>query len=129
MASLDCGAMRIASHRSGSTHRGRADRPRQAAPQARRDRDLRCSTWPFTAPQAIRTALRLLEEGRHVVAAMGSTMATLYAGLNGPRLTAAVPAGPGALSGVLAGGSSRLCTFWYPGTVRGSGARRGHQCV
>ena len=54
-------------------------RSRHAAPQARRDRDLRCSTWPFTAPQIIRTALRLPEEGRRIVAAMGSTMATLYA--------------------------------------------------
>src|ERR1039458_1194129 len=70
--------------------------PRAATPRAREDRDLRCSTWPFTASQVVHA----------VVLSPGEAKETLYAGPGRDSLlTVAPPAGLLALSGGPAGGS------------------------
>src|SRR5712691_6114366 len=102
-------------------------RSRHAAPQARRDRDLRCSTRPFAASHATPPALRMPEDGRGNAVLMVSATATLYAGADRLRLTAALLACPGVVSGVRAGGSRRLGSLRHPGPVRRTGPGGGHR--
>jgi hypothetical protein len=93
-------------------HRARFTRPQRAAPRAREDRDLRCLTWPFTAPQAVVAAARGSGEQQPDLVAAGLAGRSPYAPEDhAPMLTHTLHAGLVAGSGgrtVVDDGDARL---------------------
>src|ERR1035441_1223494 len=101
--------------------------PGAGSPRAREDRDLSCSTWPFTALQTAPPMLCMSGAGHASVARVGSVTGTLYALLkHGLRLPSALQVTLVAPLGGPTGGSGRRLPQ-RRGFVRGAGAGRSHR--
>src|ERR1700729_265221 len=108
--------------------RTRAVTVRPAAPQAREDRDLRCSARPFTASRAaITLAYRSGEEFRDAARAATTAESRYAIDNHWPRLTRGLFAGRADQSGGPGGGSASRGSRQHPWPIRWPGARRGHR--
>src|ERR1035438_4919917 len=102
-------------------------RPGAGSPRAREDRDLNCSTWPFTALRTALPTVCMSGAGHGNVARPGSVTGTLYAlPKHGLRLTLARQVTLVTPLGGPTGGSGRRLPR-RRGFVRGPGASRGHR--